>query len=285
MVRSLSTSRRLIGCLCAVLGAGLLGIAALGQWTSWGHDHREPARPGEKFDPALAAELTDYTRLRARAVEKMAAAGTDAEKMRALCELVAVRFTHEEAHHTLASNWILAAAGLLHPTLGHMWSPRLIVAHGSTVLCDQASYVMMDMALAQGYPARHIGLQGHVVLEVWYGGDWHLYDPDLEVIPTQANGEVASLDELATDEPLLAASYGHHPRMADLIRTRQNHLYMSTPNGARFEWKANLLAVMEQVAEVVKFLLPLALLLAGLWLLRPLPSAPPLAVQDESLSE
>lgn len=269
MVRSLCSSRRLIGCLCLVLGLGLLVIAALGQWTSWGHDHRDAPRPGETFDPALAAELTDYGRLRARAVEKMAAQKTDAEKLRALCDLVAARFTHDEAHHTLASNWILAAAGLLHPTLGHMWSPRLIVAYGSTVLCDQASYVMMDMALAQGYPARHIGLQGHVVLEVWYGGDWHLYDPDLEVIPMKANGEVASLDELAADETLLAASYGHHPRMADLIRTRQNHLYMSTPSGARFEWKANVLAALEQVAEVLKFLLPLALLGVGLWLLRP----------------
>lgn len=262
-------ARRITGFLCALVGAGLLVVASVGHFTPWGSGYSSLPRDWERFDPTLPAQLPTYTALSQRLDEKLTAATTDADRLRAIYDLVIARFTHDEAQHTLASNWILYAAGFIHPTFHHIWSPQRLVSHGSCLLCDQASYLMLDLARAHGYKARQIGLQGHVVMEAWYQGDWHLYDADLEIIPTDSTGEVLSLDELAASNELRQRYYGPHSNMAELIRARENHLYMSTPEGARFEWKGNLLALLEKAAELLKFLLPLFALFVGIRLLRP----------------
>lgn len=261
--------RRVTGFLLAVVGVGLLAVAIVGHFTVWGRGYSSLPRNWERFDPSLSAQLPTYRALCQRLDEKLATATSDEDRLRAIYDLVTTRFTHDEAQHTLASNWILYIAGLVHPTFHHIWSPQNLVLHGSCLLCDQASYLMLDLARAHGYKARQIGLQGHVVMEVWYQGDWHLYDADLEIIPTDNAGEVLSLDELAKSDGLRQHYYGHHSNMADLIRARENHLYMSTPVGARFEWKGNLLALLEKGAEVLKFVLPLLALILGIRLLRP----------------
>lgn len=261
--------RRVTGFLCAIVGGGLLVVASVGHFTPWGRGYSSLPRDWERFDTALPAQLPTYNALSQRLDEKLTTAATDADRLRTIYDLVIARFTHDEAQHTLASNWILYAAGFIHPTFHHIWSPQGLVSHGSCLLCDQASYLMLDLARAHGYKARQIGLQGHVVMEVWYQGDWHLYDADLEIIPIDSTGEVLSLDELAANNELRQRYYGRHSNMAELIRARANHLYMSAPEGARFEWKGNLLALLEKAAEVLKFFLPLLTLLVGIRLLRP----------------
>ena len=280
-------TRSLTGVLLMLLGLSLFSLAALGEWTTWGRGYGDQKRDWERFDPALVTQVQDYTALN-HAVDKKLEGNSlsDAEKIALMCDIVEDRFTHAEATHTLASNWILYLAGFLHPTFRHIWSPERLVSHGYSLFCDQASYLLLHLAHAHGFKARHIGLQGHVVMEVWYDNDWHLYDPDLEIIPTNEQGRVLSLDELAHNEPLLTRYYGPHPDMVDLIRHRENHLYMSTPEEARFEWKGNVLAKLEIVTEVLKFAIPLLLILLGLRLRRPaLPQpfpAPSLATAPEA---
>lgn len=251
-----------------VLGLVLLGIAALGQWTSWGHGFADSKRDWEKYEPALAEKISAYPDLQRVVAENLEGVSGDAGRVQAIYSVLVPRFNHDEARHTLASNWILYTAGFLHPTFRHMWSPGIMVNRSHSLLCDQVSYLMLDLVRQQGFRARHIGLQGHVVMEVWYDDGWHLYDPDLEVIPKDESGHVLSLEELAQNEPLIAKYYGAHPLMPDLVRARQNHLYMNTPEGARFDWKANILVVIEQVAEVLKFILPLLMIAVGWLLLR-----------------
>ena len=66
----------------------------------------------------------------------------------------------------------------------------------------------MLVTLARGYgiAARHLGLDGHVVMEAWYDGDWHMFDPTKDVVPV-ADGEVLSLEELAARPDLVRALY------------------------------------------------------------------------------
>lgn len=270
-------SHRFWGTVSLLLGTALLAVAALGEWTPWGRGYGLQKREWERFDPALVTQVQDYTSLNHAVDERLAGQTlSDAEKMQVMYDIIADRFTHAEATHTLASNWILYLAGFVHPTFRHVWSPERFVSHGYSLFCDQASYLLLHLAHAHGFKTRHIGLQGHVIMEAWYDNDWHLYDPDLEVIPTNAQGRVLSLDELAQDESLLSLYYGPHTDMVALIRRRENHLYMSTPEEARFEWKGNVLAKLETVTEVLKFAIPLLLILLGLRLRRvtdTLPSA------------
>lgn len=259
---------RILGVLCICAGVVLLGIAAAGQWTSWGKGHNYEKRDWERFDPSLVLRTPDYDALLAAVDQKLAGQPQDPAKLQAMYEVVVDRFTHEEALHTLASNWILYTAGFLHSTFRHIWSTDRLVTQGSSLLCDQASYLLLRLAREHGFKARHVGLQGHVVMEVWYDGDWHLYDPDLEVVPLDGAGKVLGLEDLARDEALLQRYYGRHTNMADLIRARENHLFMSTPDGARFEWKGNILALIEKATEWLKFLIPLAMIASGWWLAR-----------------
>jgi hypothetical protein len=261
-------SLRLVGWGSAILGGVLLAIACIGEWTRFGDGDSDVKRDWEQFEPALVTQVQDYASL-VKAVDARMAneAGTDAAKMQVMYDLIVNRFTHDEALHTLGSNWILYLAGYVHPTFRHMWDPGQLVSQGYSLFCDQSSYLLLHLALAHGIKARHVGLQGHVVMEAWYDNDWHLYDPDLEVIPVNAEGKVLSLDALAQEPALLDRYYGPH-NAQDMFRNRENHLYMSTPEGARFEWKGNVLAIVEKVAEVLKFILPLALLALGLWLIR-----------------
>lgn len=269
MISFILKTRGLLGGLLVLLGICLLGIAAIGEWTPLGGGVNDSKRDWERFDPALVTQVRDYATMVKEADLKMdAGKTTDAAKMQVMFDLITDRFTHNEAQHNLASNWILYLAGYVHPIFRHMWNPDRFVSQGYSLLCDQSSYLLLHLAEAHGIKSRHVGLQGHVVMEAWYEGDWHLYDPDLEVIPLDEAGKVLSLDDLARNETLLQKYYGPHPRMADLVRNRANHLYMSTPAQARFEWKGNVLALLEKVTEVLKFLIPGVMILVGLRLLR-----------------
>ncbi len=269
MAWPLNQSLRVFGALCAVAGICLFGLAAAGQWTPLGKGTSFEKRTWEHFEPELVAHVRDYAELMGQTDSQLTpAVSTDAARMKIMYDLIMNRFTHDEALHTPASNWILYLAGFIHPTFRHIWNPEILVSHGSSLFCDQSSYLLLRLAMAHGFKTRHVGLQGHVVMEAWHDGDWHLYDPDLEVLPLDAAGKVLSIDALAQDEALLQKYYGPHPGMADLIRNRENHLYMSTPEGARFEWKGNLLAILEKVTEVLKFVIPVLMLAFGLWLMR-----------------
>ncbi len=264
MPPSTSPTRRLVGGLLVFVGAALLLIAIIGHWSAWGRGYGDVKRDWEKFDPALVNQIKDYKTLLAVVDDRLAEKTlSDEEKMRVMYDVLVSRFTHDEALHTLASNWILYTAGFAHPTFRHIWDPYRYISHGYSLLCDQSSYLLMDLARRHGFKTRHVGLQGHVVMEVWYDNDWHLYDPDLEVVPLDAAGKVMSLESLSLNKELTQKYYTSHGDITDLIKNRENHLYMNTPEGARFDWKANILAVFEKVAEWLKFLIPVILIWIG----------------------
>jgi hypothetical protein len=106
-------------------------------------------------------------------------------------------------------------------------------------------------------------------MEAWYENDWHLYDPDFEVVPRDETGVVLSVEELATDIHALKTAYHGVKSVAiPIIASREDNTFMSYPIGAQFEWKSQVLSRMEQIMEVLKFIIPLLLIGYGLFYMR-----------------
>jgi hypothetical protein len=250
--------------MCVI--GGLLGLfVLLGHWMVINTDQSAPPRKWEQFDPQLNASTRSLPDLVAEARRMLPDGAGKRETMNALYWVVINRFTHQEATHTFFGNWILYLMGWLDPAFAHIWDPGLMVERGHSLICDQSSYLLLTLALSQGIEARHVGLNGHVVMEAWFDSDWHMYDPDLEVVPLDPYGRMLSVEELASTPKLLEKYYGPHG-VQDIIASREDNTYVSYPAGARFEWKANLLALLEQWMEVAKFLLPALLFAAGIGL-------------------
>jgi len=255
------------GLALAALGALLLVVAALGQWTALGNFASAQPRTWERYDPTLKDTIENYAALVAATERRLTASSSDPEVMSVLFDTVTARFTHRAATHTVFSNWLLYLAGLVHPAFSYVRNPASMVAKGRSLLCGQSSYLLLSLALDRGIRARHVGLDGHVVMEAWYDSDWHLYDPDKEVMPVDSTGEVLSVEKLALNRSLLEKYYGRFGYV-DIVGSRENNTYMSYPEGAWFEWKSTLLAYLERVMEVLKFAVPLTLIALGLWLAR-----------------
>lgn len=85
--------------------------------------------------------------------------------------------------------------------------------------CDDYAETFAVLAEAAGIPARIHFLNGHVVPEAFYGGRWHMFDPDFGVYFEGPDGEVLGVEDLAADPtPIL-----NHPVVAPLAS-----LYTST---------------------------------------------------------
>lgn len=230
----------------------------------------------DRLDAALVARTPSLEALLAEAKRTLPESerATPEAKMRILYDLTARRFnlTDPPRRHTLGSNWILAILGRMHIGFSATLDPNTLLRLGSNGSCDQISYVLVRLALASGIPARHVGLVGHVVMEAWYQDQWHMYDPHMEVLPVGKDGTHYSVDRLAQDPTAVARFYASRGATGleamRIFSDRKNHTYMSYPPGARFVWKAEVLYHFQRLAEWLKYLVPLLMLLLGGWLLR-----------------
>lgn len=258
---------RYLGIFVSVVGFLLLLVTAAGHWTDLGRYDSAAPRKWERFDPSLVESLNSFSSLLETAQERIPENANESQTMEILYAIVADRFTHKEARHTFYSNWLLYLMGKIHPTFLHIRDTEVMLKNGYSLFCGQSSYILLQMALANDIRARHVGLDGHVVMEAWYDDDWHLYDPDLEVVPVNENGRVLSVEELAQDKVLLDKYYGPH-RVTHIVGSRENNTYMSYPEGALFEWKSNVLAYFEKGMEIFKFILPVLMIVVGVVLMR-----------------
>ncbi len=247
--------------LGAAVGSFLLVLALLGDVGGFGVYEGRAPRAWERYDADLVARVRDVDALLVEAASRRQ--GDDPESvMLSLQSTVADRFAHSNgARHTPLTNWVAWTAGKAVRPLAMMWSPADFLAHGDALVCSQSSYLLLALALREGIRARHVGLYGHVVMEAWYEDDWHLFDPDTEVVVRDAAGQIPSVEELALDAELLRASYtGDNAQYVDIIASREDNTYMSYPEGAWFGWRPQLLALTESVSTAAKYLVPLTLL-------------------------
>ena len=160
---------------------------------------------------------------------------------------------------------------MVHGTkLAAVRDPGNLLERGSTALCGEASYVLMQLALRAGIRPRHVGLYGHVVMEAWYEGDWHMYDPDYEVAALGNSGMVVGVEALSRDEQMIREVYAGKPggeldpeELVRIFMSRDDNTFVSYPPGSQFEWKSQVLLLFEQAAGSLKIVIPIFLIFLG----------------------
>ena len=73
--------------------------------------------------------------------------------------------------------------------------------------CDDAATNYMVLAEQAGLPARVWGLEGHVVAEAYYDGDWHMFDPDGEIYYLDEDEENISSVKTLSNRPDIIRRY------------------------------------------------------------------------------
>ena len=115
---------------------------------------------------------------------------SDEERIGAICDYVACKLNYEE------TQWELG-------------SPRRVLERGSEY-CGHLSAAMETLLAIGGYRARAVNVIDsknpagtHVVVEAFYDGGWHLYDPTFGVKFQNKDGQVASYKEVRLDTSLI----------------------------------------------------------------------------------
>jgi hypothetical protein len=71
--------------------------------------------------------------------------------------------------------------------------------------CEQLDYVLAWIWQEEGYQARLAPIPGfHTVAEIYYGGAWHMLDPDHRVFYPKDDGTIASTQEVIANPNLVA---------------------------------------------------------------------------------
>lgn len=250
-----------LGRACLVLGALLLIISAIGLFQR-PSERLQPTYSWDRLDLGLDRQTQDYDSLLRYARPRVA--GTNEQKALEILDIVSRRFVHGLSRENLFTAYPQQLGG---SSLKAAYSPDRILRLGNEGFCSQQSYILTRLANDLGLSARQVGLNGHVVAEVWYDDDWHMLDPDYELAIRGAHGQIASVAELERDRPRLVSAYGSKaPAVIGFYQSRQDNA--SYPAGSYFVWKADVLLYVTQALQVFKWVFPLLLLAAGYWLLR-----------------
>ena len=78
--------------------------------------------------------------------------------------------------------------------------------------CDQLASILAWLWAGAGYPARVAMFTFHTVPEIYYGGSWHLLDPDHRVIYRNVDGSIASVAQILADPSLVANTHDENGR-------------------------------------------------------------------------
>jgi hypothetical protein len=272
--------RRVLGWSFLLGGLVLGGVTALGHFTMLGAYRSAPPRGDEMLDMELVEQTRDLASLYAAAEREAGKPLSElhpAEAMRILHNVVSRRFSHFAASsHNVFSNWIMWGAGKVlgpvFPTVGDIVHPDILLKYGHSALCGRQSYVLLQMAKRAEIPAREVQLVGHVVMEAWYDDEWRMYDTDFEVIGGLPGEPVVSVDQLARNPDRLLQLYAGKTDPEVILRVfNRREIASSYPFWTPRHWKSRFLEVGENIAEVVKFVIPAVLIFIGLWKLRTRP--------------
>ena len=249
-----------------MLGISLLMLSLLGDYGIDDSDGSHVITKGETVDKHLAnvksvGDILHILRVDAPEYNNF----PEEKRIIILYDIVTNRFSHCSGDkHTIRTNWILWTLGLIHPVLRTTWNPNIWLRKADCLVCSQSSYLLMKLSIAVGIRARHVGLDGHVVMEAWYQNDWHMFDPDMRVIPRDERGSILSVEQLAMQPTLVERYYiGDKSPAGKAIISRENNSFVSYPLGAYFEWKSQVMMYVEKFLDIMKYVLPLLFIYIG----------------------
>jgi hypothetical protein len=269
--------RRTAGVVLLVAGSILLLVSLIGDHSAAGRYADYPPRGWERFDPAMASRTPDLRSLFREAEARGGAPLRDLPPPRAMELLDGVvmdRFTHgDRATYNPFSNWILWAIGVASPRHSYIQDPEALLRNGHSAMCGEISFVLLRLGDMAGIRVRLVHLNGHMVMEAWYGGDWHAYDPDLEAIVRDEMGNVLSVKKAARRPDLLRRSYAgrgtpeYVDRILAIYTDTDDDGYLPYPPVGYFDPLGHWPGRVEQAAIMARSPLPILLLAAGFALL------------------
>ncbi len=270
--------RRAVVLVLVLSGIVLLTVSLLGDLTSAGRYVSLPRRSWERFDPALASRTPDLAALFRSAQERAGGRLGEiphSQAMEILYGTVADRFTHgDRARYNVFSNWALWLLGGLSPNRGYIQDPDILLRNGHSALCGDVSHVLLRLAERSGIRARHVLLNGHIVMEAFYEGSYHAYDPDLEVTVRDKSGQVLSVRAAAADMELVLRAYAGRGdsefiiAIGKILGDTSDDVYLVYPPAGIFGESGQRPGRVEQAARHVRYGLPVALLAAGCFFVR-----------------
>lgn len=266
-------NRRRAGVILLAVGACLLSLTILGRWTGLGRYESFPARSWERFDPALAEATHDLDSLYRAAEARATGPLRDmppGEAMRIIYETVADRFTHgDRATYSPFSNWVMWTLGAAKRRYRDIQEPDALLRGGHSALCGDVSFVLMRLAEKAGIRPRHDLLEGHIIMEAWYYGSWHAYDPDLEVVVRDDSGVVLGTDILAGRPDIIRRNYSGRgdsafvEQVENIYVSEDDNIYVEYPARNLFGPRGQRPGRMEQAGRLAAWILPGCMIAAG----------------------
>lgn len=122
------------------------------------------------------------------------------------------RFYHGLSRYYISENWIASLSGVIFwDHFSAIVNPDDILKH-SAGLCSQQTIVFMEILKKRGIQTRSIGLgykegPGHFLSEVYYNGNWHLYDVNMEPDWTRIKNHHLSMDYYMANKDTLFKAY------------------------------------------------------------------------------
>ena len=260
--------------IMVIIGVVMILLTLLGSMTNLSNYSNDKAQKWDRFDPSLPLKTLSLKTLKTYAEDRVGDEFSNKQIMNELYDIVTDRFTHgDQARYNIFSNWLLYLLGLGHPAFALIHDPDVLLHNGHSALCSEQSYLLLMLAERFGIHARHVGLNGHVVMEAWYDGKWHMYDPDLEVVPAVHGLGVISVETVSREPQLIRTLYKGHGLPDDvnhivrMFRSWEDNTFMSYPRLAHFEWKVNVLSHFERITNRLKWIIPLFMVTAGVLIL------------------
>lgn len=222
---------------------------------------------GEKISPGgFGATITALE----ASIDELGLENSDAKKMDLIYDFVINRFDHSgdpSPSYSFYSNYLLYTAGLINPEFSRIRDPNYLLQQRSLGSCSELSYIMVAMAENLNIRARHVGLNGHVVMEAYYDNDFHMYDPLYKVKPL-LQGNVVSVSWLEKNPKILRSFYQQEisdPKLLEstlsFFKSRDDNSFVSYPPLAQFNWKASVLLYCEICSHYLKWILPVLIFL------------------------
>lgn len=125
-----------------------------------------------------------------------------------------------------AWDWMMKNHYAFNPYSGDQWqhAPYLFMNSLGFGLCDDAAAVFYSLATSYGYGTVRVwGLNGHVVCELFQNGRWQLYDPNLQAIYIDSNGQIAGYDYVV--------SHPNDDYLANLQNSQYANVIKPSPTG------------------------------------------------------
>jgi hypothetical protein len=127
------------------------------------------------------------------------------------------RFFHGYSFYGFSSNYMaLLLSKVTVSGLGAIVVPNDIMKYPYAA-CSQQAIVMMEVMRSKGFETRKVGFQGkisgHFCFEVYFAGEWHFYDtnmePDIKVLNSHNRPGIAFL---VSHPEILIQAYRQYPR-------------------------------------------------------------------------